>query len=101
MLEALETGGLRPRKWCDTGERVGLDQTVMPYIGLPRLIADCRTRAGRGQVISTAYAVIGNTRFCATQTGRKARSGWSNDSGGARLLESAQSLPESVPFAAT
>lgn len=84
MLEALETGGLRPRKWCDTGECVGLDQTGMPYIGLPRLIADCPTRAGRGQVISAACPVIGNTRSCATQAGRKARSGWSNHSGGAR-----------------
>ena len=67
MLEALETGGLRPRKWCDTGECVGLDQTGMPYIGLPRLIDPLNSQPGRGQVISAAYPVIGNTRSCATQ----------------------------------
>ena len=48
MLDPLDTGDLIPRKRCDTGECVGLDQTGTPDTGLPRLIADCPTRAGVG-----------------------------------------------------
>ena len=37
MLEALDARRLVPRKRCDTGNGVGLDQTGMPYIGLPTI----------------------------------------------------------------